>query len=208
MSPRGWARTDAASTRGVEQSLMERWCWGLASRRGGNAGEAGPLKGALSMLRGGLHVWSPRTQHPRDMGVAWMRGGGASRGLRHGYRPPFDGAVTQRQTRGRHSGMAFTRRPVSPRTYLRQTPRAFPSRPQHRPLEVLAAPAPGRQRLAPALLAGARLGGRPGPCTKWLPRASYSETCPLGELGVLGLVWESSGFNPGSCVNSVYALLS
>lgn len=104
--------------------------------------------------------------------------------------------------------MAFTRRPVSPRTYLLQTPRAFPSRPQHRPPEVLAAPVPGRQRLAPALLAGARLGGRPGPCTKWLSRASYSETCPLGELGVLGLVWESSGFNPGSCVNSVYALLS
>lgn len=57
---------------------MERWCWGRASRpaEAGMRGEAGPLKGALSTLRGGLHVWSPRTQHPREMGVAWMRGGG------------------------------------------------------------------------------------------------------------------------------------
>lgn len=169
-------------------------------------GEAGPLKGALSMLRGGLHVWSPRTQHPREMGVAWMQGplggfdmvtGHLSMEPSHKDRheadtaawPSLDAPCLHALTFCRHRGPS-------------------PAGPQHRPPEVLAAPVPGRQRLAPALLAGARLGGRPGPCTRWLSRASYSETCPLGELGVLGLVWELSGFNPGSCVNSVYALLS
>lgn len=165
MSPRGWARTDAASTGGVEQSLMERWCWGRASRpaEAGMRGEAGPLKGALSMLRGGLHVWSPRTQHPREMGVAWMRGG-ASRGLRHGYRPPFDGAVTQTDTRPtqRH-GLHSTPR-VS--THLPSADTA--GLPQPAP-----APPPGGPR---------RPGPRPpasGPCppgrsqTGWAPRALH-----------------------------------
>lgn len=135
----------------------------LASRRGGNVGEAGPLKGALSMLRGGLHVWSPRTQHPRDMGVAWMRGG-------------LSGASTWLQATFRWSRHTKTDTRPTQRHGLHSTPRVsthLPSADTAGLPQPAPAPPPGGPR---------RPGPRPpasGPCppgrsqTGWAPRALH-----------------------------------
>lgn len=162
-------------------SQPRRKCWG----------QADPRKGALSMLKGELQVWSwvprgPRPQHSWEMGVARMLGrlrgfDTVKASFQWSHHTKTDMRITQRH--GLHSTpRVSTNSPSADTTGLPQpapgtSPRRF-SPPQSQAPSVWPLPS-----WPSSCSPGARLGGHPGPCTRWLPRASYSETCPSGNSG-------------------------
>lgn len=173
---------------------MVRWCWGCTSHpsRGGNAGARrthgrAPSPCSKESCKSGagcLEAPAPSTLGRWVWPGCWVVSGASTRlqaSFQWSHHTKTDMRITQRH--GLHSTpRVSTNAPSADTTGLPQpapgtSPRRF-SPPQSQAPSVWPLPS-----WPSSCSPGARLGGHPGPCTRWLPRASYSETFPSGNSG-------------------------